>query len=191
MRATLFLSLATVLCLAGCGGPKVVTTGPNGETVTQDASGNMTIDDGKGTKTEIQTGKDGWSAKSSDGTEVKIDGGSITTTNNKGETSSVGGSTVSESELGIDFYPGSKETSGKDMKIDADGKLTYLSNRTTTDSPEKVAEFYKAKVKGAATTSAGSMSTVSGKLDSGAEIMVMAINKDGETSVQISTSKKK
>lgn len=181
------------LLAVGCGGPKVVTTGPDGQTVTQDAAGNVTVDDGKGTKIDYNQGKDGsWNAKSSNGAEVKVDSsGAVSGKNEKGESYSMGTSNVSESELGIEFYPGSSEVAGKDMKIDADGKNTFMSNRSTSDAPDKVAEFYKGKVKGATTTGSAEFSTVNGKLENGADFMMMARVENGKTEIQVTTSKKK
>ncbi len=116
----------------------------------------------------------------------------MTMKNEKGEVSSMGVSDVSEIELGLPFYPGSSSIKGRDMKINADGKQTYLSARTTSDSPEKVVEFYKSKVKDPQTTSAAKFGSVIGKLEDGRDVNLMAMLKDdGTTEVQVSVSGKK
>lgn len=75
------------------------------------------------------------------------------------------------------------------MKIKSGDKESFVSVRSTSDSGDKVVAFYKEKVKEPATSSAGDMSAVGGKLDDGRTVAIMAIKKDGKVEVQVSVSK--
>jgi len=194
MRAKHWILAGTVaaLTVAGCGEKQTVYTSPDGGKVSQDSQGNVTVEDGKGNKVDYKTNKDGsYSMKSDTGAEFKGDASGFTGKDDKGNEMSMGTSTVTEAQLGVPFYPGSDAVSGKDMQVVADGKQSYVSFRSTSDSPEKVAEFYKGKVKGPTVTSSASNSAVTGKLDSGADFMMFARVDGGKTEIQIATSKPK
>lgn len=189
MRNSLFAAaLITVFVLAGCHHDDVVVTGANGEKVTSDSTGHMTIDDGKGNKVDVNAGKDGWSSKSSDGSSATVGKDGMTVTDAKGQTTTVGTTQVSEADLGLPFYPGSEATTGRDTKIDAKGKISVICYRTTSDDPSKVGEFYKGKIKDVSSTSSGEMAMISGKLADGRRVAVMAMKKDGKTEIQASSS---
>jgi hypothetical protein len=167
----LLAALAAVL-LIGCG-PKdeTVVVGPDGSKMTSSKDGNqvkvtgphgeMTADSDKGTFT------------------MKDDKGNEVTT----------GGTVTEADLGVPFYPGSKEKPNANFLATENGKKSVVCTRTTSDAPDKVIEFYKDKVEQASTSSGavGDMhsATLSGKVKGG-EITVTAVKQgDADTDISI------
>lgn len=180
----------SLFVLAGCGSKDVTVVTGDGGKVTTDGAGNMTVTDKDGNKVNVQTSRDGsWSAKSSKGEEFKSTKDGISVTNEKGETATMGLSSVSEQDLSLPFYPGSSAVENRDMRVQADGGKTFLSVRTTRDAPSKVLDFYKGKVKDAALTSTDKFGSINGKLEDGRNVMVMALTQDsGVTEIQISVS---
>ena len=174
----------------GCGSKTTVATGPNGEKVTADTSGNMTVDDGKGGRVDVKTDGENWTSKAADGSELNVSKDGFTGTNEKGEKFSMGTSSVSEPELGVPFYPGSGPVAGRDMKVDGDGKKTLMSVRSTNDAPAKVAEFYKGKIEGATTTTSPQLAIVGGKLKNGDEIVITVSAVDGKSEIAVSVTHK-
>lgn len=189
MKRFLLIAALGSLALTGCSKPQATVYSGDGGKVTTDGQGNMSVTDDKGNKVDMKVGEEGWSAKTNDGAEVKVDKSGMTGKNEKGETYSMGTSAVTESELGLPFYPGSVQVEGRDMKIKSGDKESFVSVRSTSDSGDKVVAFYKEKVKEPATSSAGDMSAVGGKLDDGRTVAIMAIKKDGKVEVQVSVSK--
>lgn len=55
-------------------------------------------------------------------------------------------SEVTESDLGLPFYPGSTEDASGTKFMDTAKDTTVLSKRSTKDSPKKVIDFYISKV---------------------------------------------
>lgn len=169
----LLISAAALALIIGCN-PKTEVVGPNGERVSVEGNGGkMTI-----------TGPDGKQATiEGDGKTIKMDDG-------KGGTMSMGGTEISEAELGLPYYPGSTDTPGS-AKVTADGKTTLVCLRETTDDPSKVIAFYKDKIKDGkdANMSSGNtvMGTLSGKTDAGGEVNIVA-NKEGSEKTKISIS---
>ncbi|MFZ4507866.1 MAG: hypothetical protein ACOYON_09250 [Fimbriimonas sp.] len=53
---------------------------------------------------------------------------------------------ISESELGVPIYPGSSEVRVASMRAESTKERSVISVRTTTDSPEQVADFYRSKM---------------------------------------------
>lgn len=191
MKHIVFGSLL-MLALAGCS-----KSGPDGEKVNVNpTTGDMTVTDKDGRTTEVKNEGDGWSAKSSDGSELKYEDGKMTGKNEKGETFESGAIDVTEAELGLPFYPGSKPVEFGSTKMEtAEGK-TFSVNRSTSDMPDKVVEFYKAKFTDPQTfnssTDGAVQSQVSGKLADGAEGAVIAMRDKGksETMVMITLQRK-
>ncbi len=191
MKHIVFGSLL-MLALAGCS-----KSGPDGEKVSVNpTTGDMTVTDKDGRTTEVKNEGDGWSAKSSDGSELKYEDGKMTGKNEKGETFESGAIDVTEAELGLPFYPGSKPVEFGSTKMEtAEGK-TFSVNRSTSDMPDKVVEFYKAKFTDPQTfnssTDGAVQSQVSGKLADGAEGAVIAMRDKGksETMVMITLQRK-
>ena len=93
------------------------------------------------------------SAMQKDGTKAKVDlssgGARITTTDAAGKTSQVemGVSTVTESDLGVPFYPGTKPLEGQATKISTPDGSAMTVMLHSDDAPAKVAEFYRERLK--------------------------------------------
>lgn len=198
MKRYWLLGLALSIIAAGCGSKGVTVTGDNGEKVSVNpTTGDMTVTDKDGKTTTVENKGDSWTAKSSDGTEVKVEDGKVSGTNEKGEKFEGGVATVSESELGLPFYPGSKEMEFGSSKLDGPDGTTLSMNRTTSDLPDKVVAYYKNKFKEPQTFDSNlngtAQSQVSGKLADGGEAAVIAIReKDKDTTqVMITVQRKK
>lgn len=183
MKRFTLLALFAIAFSAGCGKKDdVVIVGPDGTKITADQDGSsMTIKDEKGNVSTFNADNKGGMSMS--------DG--------KGGTLEIGQGTVTEADLGVPFYPRSKEgMAGMTSKVDSDKEKIVTSVRTTTDDPSKVLEFYQPKVMNPSQSSATSGSTkvasISGTLEHGTEITIGA-TKDGdkETQVIISTKQKK
>ncbi|MEQ1933895.1 MAG: hypothetical protein ABL962_08460, partial [Fimbriimonadaceae bacterium] len=108
-----------------------------------------------------------------------------------GTTASVGGgTTVSEADMGMPFYPGSSEKPNSSMKVDAATEKSYLCVRLTSDDVQKVKDFYESKVKGlkfntfdtAEQTNAMATTT----LENGAKIAVTVSRKKSGSETEIS-----
>lgn len=168
-------ALGLALGLVGCGNGDRSTSfsGSDGSKVSVDSNGKATVTDGKGTTVETQTGPDG-------------KGMTATTTN--GDTVSLGGSVVTEAELMLPYYPDSNALPNADIKLDSKGIKTYMSVRTTSDSAAKVIAFYKEKVQAPQTALMGESANLSGKLDGGWKVNVLAKAVDGVTQIQIGLS---
>lgn len=185
-----------LLVVAGCG-RGVTVSGSDGEKVSVNPrTGDMTITDKDGTKVDIESKGDSWTAKSSDGTEMTMKDGKLSGKNEKGETFETG-TDVSESELGLPFYPGSKAVEYGSSKIMEGERSMFAVNRTSSDVPDKVIEFYKSRVtEPQVFNSSGGGSTqaqISGKLSDGSEVAIIATRdeKSSETMVMITVQRKK
>lgn len=186
-----------VLALAGCS-KSVTVSGSDGEKVSVNpTTGDMTIKDKDGKVTEFDNKGDSWTAKSSDGTEMKFEDGKLSGTTEKGETFEAGLTTISEAELGLPFYPGSKDVEYGSSKSEGGGQSMYSMNRSTSDLPDKVIAFYKDKFIEPQTFSSsvdgGTHAQVSGKLKDGAEGAVIALREKGssDTKIMITMTRKK
>jgi hypothetical protein len=90
---------------------------------------------------------------SKDGTQAKVNlsegGMKITTTDAAGKATQmeIGGAQVSEADLGVPFYPGSKPAEGGSMRMVASGSSNFQVGMHSDDAPDKVAEFYREKLK--------------------------------------------
>ncbi|MEQ1823427.1 MAG: hypothetical protein ABL949_13035 [Fimbriimonadaceae bacterium] len=133
-------------------------------------------------------------------TVVNADGSKSTVTSNpsdgsvkiegNGTSASIGGgTTVTEADLGIPFYPGSTEKPNASMKVDTPTEKSYMCTRTTADEVSKVAEFYEGKVKGLKfnTFSANDTTTTMASMtqENGAKIAVSATRKKSESETTI------
>ncbi len=130
------------------------------------------------------------SAMSKDGTKAKVDlsgnTAKITTTDASGKTSQVeiGGARVGEAELGVPLYPGAKVGEGASSKVSTPDGTMYTVMLQTPDATDKVAAFYREKLKG---MSAGKqMMDMSGA--DGSANLVVADDK-AKTSVQVHVMK--
>jgi hypothetical protein len=93
------------------------------------------------------------SQMSKDGTAAKVDlsGGTakITTTDASGKTSQMefGSAQVSEADLGVPFYPGTKPAEGGMSKVATPDGTAYTVSLHSDDQSDKVAAFYREKLK--------------------------------------------
>jgi len=93
------------------------------------------------------------SSMSKDGTQAKVDlsqgGMKVSTTDASGKTTQMemGNAQISEAELGLPYYPGSKPTEGSSMRIVSGTSSTMQVGLHSDDAPDKVAAFYRDKLK--------------------------------------------
>ena len=128
MQRTLVLLAATaVLALGACG------------KATETAAEKMI---------ESQMEKEGGKAK----VDLSSGGVKITTTDASGKVSQMemGSAKVSEADLGLPFYPGTQPKEGAMTKISTPEGSAVTVMLHSTDAPDKVAAFYRDKLKGAA-----------------------------------------
>jgi opacity protein-like surface antigen len=106
---------------------------------------------GKATETaaekviESQIAKDGGSAKVNLG-----DGGiKMTTTDASGKTTQleIGTAKVSEADIGLPFYPGTQPRDGETTKVKSTDGTMFTVILHSEDAPDKVAGFYRDKLK--------------------------------------------
>lgn len=114
----IFVMAVAVLLMFGCAKKATTVTTPGGGTVTSTTGGGETT-------TTVTT----------------PEGGTIT---------AKGNATVTEEEVGVPFYPGAAQNPEKTTKISGsgDGKTgeMIMISLSTTDSFDKVVEFYKSKM---------------------------------------------
>lgn len=88
-----------------------------------------------------------------DGGKAKVDlsggGMKIQTTDASGKTSQMemGSAQVTEAELGVPFYPGTKPGEGQSTKISTPDGNAITTAMHSDDAAEKVAEFFRQKLK--------------------------------------------
>ena len=88
-----------------------------------------------------------------DGSKAKVDlssgGMKITTTDASGKTSQMemGTAKVSEADIGLPFYPGTQPKEGGMTKISSPEGSVVTVMLHSDDAPEKVADFYRDKLK--------------------------------------------
>ncbi|HTQ12210.1 MAG TPA: hypothetical protein VMI31_19255 [Fimbriimonadaceae bacterium] len=191
MRATLWIFVALAGLLAGCGSGTTVV-GANGEKATISNNGqSVTATDSQGnTATYAQNGNTATYSDSKGNTATIDKNGQAEIKQANGDSAKIGAS-VSESDLGVPFYPGSVEKPNASMTSTENGETTVVSNRTSKDDPAKVGSFYKDKIKdpkdSTVNASGMNMETVTGKLDDGSEISVVASkNNSDDTQIMVS-----
>lgn len=125
-----------------------------------------------------------------DGTKAKVDlsGGSarITTTDASGKTSQIemGAAKVGEAEVGVPFYPGASPTEGGSSKVSTPDGSMYSVFLQSADSPDKVAAFYRDRLKA---MSAGKQMMDMSVGDGGANLMLA--DDKAKTSIQVNVMK--
>jgi hypothetical protein len=93
------------------------------------------------------------SSMSKDGTQAKVNmtegGMKITTTDASGKATQMemGSAQVSEAELGVPFYPGTKPKEGGSMRMVSGAQHHLQVALHSDDPPDKVATFYRDKLK--------------------------------------------
>ena len=131
---------------------------------------------------ESSISKDGGTAK------VDLSGGSakVTSTDANGKTMQMemGGAKITEADIGLPFYPGSKPIEGQSTKVSTgEGKMATLILHSD-DTPDKVAEFYRGQLKAKA-KGAELMDMNSGD----GNIMLMLIDEKADATTQVSLKK--
>ena len=142
-RIWTFIVLSSVtIVLSGCGAKSnadISITGDNGEKVTiksEGDKGSLTATGSNGEHVELNANNGEMKLNGSDKDGSKVD-------------LKVGGSsTITEGELGLPFYPGSKQGSDVRAEDAKTGSKSVTSMRSTTDDLKKVVDFYKEKLKG-------------------------------------------
>ena len=139
------------------------------------------------------------SALEKDGTKARVDlsSGSVrmTTTDAAGKTSQLemGSAKVTESDVGVPFYPGAKVPEGQSSRIATPDGTTVSIGLRSGDSPAKVADFYRDKLKAQAegkqfTDMSGADGAVMLALaddKSSSVIQVMVTKGESDTDIQI------
>lgn len=93
------------------------------------------------------------SAMEKDGTKAKVNlsetGAKITTTDAAGKTSQLelGTAQVTEADLGVPFYPGSKMMDGQSTRMSTPEGTAVTVGLQSSDPPAKVAGFYRERLK--------------------------------------------
>jgi hypothetical protein len=127
MTNHLFVVAASVLALAACGKAS--------ETAAEKVI-------------EAQMAKDGTKAK------VDLSGGGLkmSSTDASGKTTQMemGNAKVSEADIGLSFYPGTQPTAGGATRISTADATMYTVVLHSDDAPDKVAAYYRDKLKGQA-----------------------------------------
>jgi hypothetical protein len=181
------ISSIGVICLAaiavvGCSGR------PNGDGKAQgggdpEAKAGITTYTGEdGTKTTVVTDGKGHST--------------VTDVDKKGKTTTFETkSRIDPIELGVEVYPGSKEIEGPggSSRIDTPKAVQINAGFTTKDNPEAVARFYLGRVKSASKIGGGDSAMVSGRNDSGDDLIVAikADERKGITEIRLIVTKVK
>lgn len=187
MKSANLVVLAATLVLVACS--RTVYSDSEGNTVKQNADGTMTVETDEGTAT-IQGDGSKMTIKTDDGESVEVEG------NTEGGTikSSDGGTVtygkgLSESELGVKFYPGSKETAGGGTYT-MEGATVSTSVRETSDEPDAVATFYTKELgkPSVETTQADATTLIWQKGNS--TVTVVAGRDSGKTIVSITVANK-
>jgi hypothetical protein len=131
-----------IIALAGCSHTE---EGADGSKVTVKPGGDVVATDAKGNKVTMTSKNGETTIKSKDVVEHVGKNNTFESHDTKGNSVSVGKS-ISEADLTLPFYPGSKELSGAIQVTDAKGTKTAASYRSTTDDAAKVVAFYTAKL---------------------------------------------
>lgn len=93
------------------------------------------------------------SSLSKDGSAAKVDLGAgsmkVTATDAQGKTSTteIGGAQVTEAEVGVPFYPGTKPVDGGSSKMSSPSGQVSMVALHSDDPADKVAAFYRDKLK--------------------------------------------
>lgn len=135
------LILSALGFVAGCS--HSVTTSDGGK-VTVDSPNHMTVTDKTGNTATIDHTANSMDVQSKDGT-MHMDKNGYKETTKNGETVE-GGTSISEADLGVPFYPGSTEIPNTGFKADTQKGKTAMSTRTTSDDGEKIIAFYTGKL---------------------------------------------
>ncbi|HVT12848.1 MAG TPA: hypothetical protein VHE55_11325 [Fimbriimonadaceae bacterium] len=96
--------------------------------------------------------------------------------------------TVTEEDLGLPFYPGSKPAPGMSSVMETSKNRTVQSGRTTTDGFKKVGDFYINKLLKAHRGGLGNEGElIDGQLKDGSMVQIQAMKSGPETQVQVTS----
>ena len=141
------------------------------------------------------------SALSKDGTQAKVNlsegGMKVSTTDASGKTTQMelGGTKITEADIGVPFYPGAKQSEGAAMRMATGDSVSLQMGLHSDDAFDKVAAFYRDKLKAMAegkqltdmaSSDGASLSLVDdktktslqvhvGKADKGSDITILSI----------------
>ena len=93
------------------------------------------------------------SSLSKDGTQAKVDlsegGMKVTTTDASGKTTQMemGAAKITETDLGVPFYPGATQSEGSAMRVASGNSVSMQLGLHSDDGHDKVAAFYRDKLK--------------------------------------------
>ncbi|HWA83985.1 MAG TPA: hypothetical protein VG820_11145 [Fimbriimonadaceae bacterium] len=95
---------------------------------------------------------------------------------------------VTEADLGLPFYPGSRPVPKMSSVMETSKNVTVQSARTTKDDFKKVAEFYYKKLLKAHRGGLGSEGElVDGQLKDGTMVQIQAMKSGPETQIQVTS----
>lgn len=177
-RLALVAAVLCILALPGCGRKDETTiTTPDGSVTVNKAGTEVVAKDQTGT------------------TEVKgtNEGATVTHTGAEGTTTANTGNKADMSEMGVAAYPGATVDSGGNAQaaIDTPQGKQFTMALVTTDSIDKVVEFYKKEIGSAAVITMPDGGTITGKTKSGDDVVVV-VGKDGaKTKIGINVTKQK
>ena len=174
LKGILYSSLFVVAL--GCGSP--------GSTTVTDTEGNKVTSTKDGEKVTFEGAKGEKATYEADGKG----GGSMTYTTPEGEQKVTTGAGITETELGLPFYPGSVEKEGGSMKTDTPQGSSRIAVRTTADAPSKVVAFYKPKLKETNAISANGQEILMGKLEDGSQVQIGAGKEEGKPDTVVSVT---
>jgi hypothetical protein len=181
MSKIALLSAAAFAVLCGC----THTNSDGAEVSTNPLTNTTTFKDSKGnTATMTQNGSD-MTIKANDGT-MTVSNGQTTIVDKNGNKSQIGGS-VSESDLGVPFYPGSVEAPGG-MSSNTDKGSVVQSIRTTSDDATKVMDFYTQKIGKPETTFNSNGSAMATWKDGKKATLVSVSTESGNQKIVVSVS---
>ena len=129
------------------------------------------------------------SSISKDGTQAKVDlsqgGMKVSTTDASGKTTQMemGNAKISEADLGLPFYPGSQPKEGSSMRIVNGGNQSLQMGLHSDDAPDKVAGFYRDKLKAQAE---GKQFT---DMNAGGSQMLMMVDDNTKQTTQVTVTK--
>lgn len=176
------IGLAAIVGLLGCAKKDdfVVETPDGKATVSTNADGKTVIEGEKG---KLEIDQDG-------------NGVSMTSTDEKGDKTTVSSSSdFDESKLGVPLYPGAKLKDGAGSKSSVTGPMGTMMTvvMETSDSPEKVVEFYKGELRDPKPFSGPEAGMVTGTSPSGDDVTAAAslIEETKATLVTLSVTTKK
>ncbi len=177
-RLALVAAVLCALALFGCGKKDETTVSAPGGTVTVNKQGTEVAATGEKGTTEVKGGDSGVTMKH---------------TGAEGTTTAATGSKADMSEMGLATYPGAtvEDAGGAQAAIDTPQGKQYTMALITTDSVDKVVEFYKKELQSASAMTMPDGGTISGKTKGGDDAVVVVAKDEAKTKIGINVTKKK